>query len=178
MPPSVKGLSTVSQLHKSTPVPIAPYRPLCPGAHKKSMPSFCIEIGKMPADCAVSATKSTPCRCASDAKARSGNVFPNTLDAPVQTIAIVLGRKHFWKFSTVCSSVSPTAAAVQVHIPCKRSASNGLTTALCSKSEHTKCPPRFARPFMAVFSASVQFLVKITFSHCGKSKKSAIISRA
>ena len=91
VPPSIRVLSGNLPSVTRTPVPIGPYKPLCPGAHMIFMPSDRLS-GITPAACAQSAIRQILCLRHSAAISESGVILPFTLQPAVITITAVSRR--------------------------------------------------------------------------------------
>ena len=92
LPPTTRGAARKPGRTYSPPVPCGPSSPLWPVKQSTSMPSFCTGIGQAPAVCAASTINSRPCFFAKWATNARSVALPVTLDAPVTTTALVLGR--------------------------------------------------------------------------------------
>ena len=163
VPPSIMVSSGKSPSEIIRPVPIGPYSPLCPAAQIMFAP-FSSEIGNTPAPCAASSIKHTPCFRHISASSSIGARSPVTFDAAVQISAAVSAFKARSAFFTVCSVSADNSNNVQEPPYFSDAANTGRITALCSISLVTKLHPSFAIPFIAKFSAWVQFSVNTVFS--------------
>ena len=93
VPPLKSGsiLEASSLRIRKPPIPCGPRSPLCPVKASASSFNSSISIGSVPAVCALSRTKSSPCFWQKVLISLSGMMVPHTLEAWRQTRSLVFG---------------------------------------------------------------------------------------
>ena len=164
-------------------MPWGPNRDLCPAKASASMCILSMSMGSCPAVWAVSTSNNklffwqkSPISC-------KGITVPNTLEAWVMIMALVLGRRS--SGSVESRSVPWESAGIRVKVISSGLGEvfsfpiwqRGRITALCSREETSTWSPGFNNPLINIFRAAVAPEVNTTFLQSSPWKRSHIIWR-